>query len=102
MIKTPDPKPERRKPVWPKQQDALARAADAEVAAAPSVPEVPEVPEDRAFTLRIAPLLHETIAALAKENRRSLNSETTLLIEEAMTVRGKWPPPKAKKKDWLK
>jgi hypothetical protein len=53
-----------------------------------------EVGADRILTIRVSQELYDAVVAEAKAARHSINSGATILLEEALTVRGKWKVPK--------
>jgi hypothetical protein len=60
----------------------------------PTFDEPPDPPDDKAVTLRISQELYGAIVAEAKAARHSINSAMTILLEEALGLRGKWEQPK--------
>lgn len=52
------------------------------------LPRSPDEPEAR-FTLRLPTNLYEQVLLLAKQERRSMNTQLVVLIEEALAARDK-------------
>jgi hypothetical protein len=72
---TPKPKPP-GSPTWPDDN-----------------PPREEPGADRILTIRVSQELYDAVVAEAKAARHSINSAATILLEEALTARGKWKPP---------
>jgi hypothetical protein len=51
-----------------------------------------EPPSDRVLTIRVAPALYGAVVAEAQAGRHSINTASTILLEQALEARGKWPP----------
>jgi hypothetical protein len=51
-----------------------------------------EPPSDRVLTIRVAPALYDAVVAEAQAGRHSINTASTILLEQALEARGKWPP----------
>ena len=48
---------------------------------------------ERILTSRLSQELYDAVVGEAKAARHSINSAATILLEEALTARGKWKPP---------
>jgi hypothetical protein len=61
-----------------------------------------EPPSDRVLTIRVAPELYDAIVGVAGAARHSINTCATILLEEALTARDKWPPKSGSLPFWRK
>lgn len=59
----------------------------------PDPEQTPEDPVNRTMGFRATPELRAVIEALARKERRRPASLLQILVEDALTARGLWPPP---------